>query len=82
MNETIALSDIFLLANVLARKAVSGGDVNIQQLAAAIGAQVVRLTLDSDPDDIHAVIALLDGLNATMDRLARDIGTINTGVVA
>ena len=88
--ETIELSDIFLLANVLARKAISGGDVDIKQLAAAIGKRVVLLTIDSNPNDIHAVVALIDGLSSTMDRLAAEhqaaeleaVTHLNTGTAA
>jgi hypothetical protein len=44
--------------------------VNLVSLSAAISARLAALTPDSNPDDVLAVIALVDKLERTLDRLA------------
>ena len=71
--ETPSLSDAFVIMTALARTVASVGDASLDQLTAQIGARVARLTLHSDPDEIRAIIDMLDGCDAAMARLAADI---------
>jgi hypothetical protein len=44
--------------------------VNIVSLSAAISARADALTPDSSPEDVLAIVALLETIEATLDRLA------------
>jgi hypothetical protein len=44
--------------------------VNMVSLSAAISSRLAALTPESNPDDVLAVIALVDKLERTLDRLA------------
>jgi hypothetical protein len=44
--------------------------INLTSLSAAISARVDVLTPDSPPDDVLAIIGLLETLNSALDRLA------------
>jgi hypothetical protein len=54
--------------------------VNLISLSAAISTRADALTHNSPPDDILAIIDLLETLNGTLDRLALafDVTSINT----
>jgi hypothetical protein len=55
--------------------------VNLTSLSAAISARVDVLTPNSPPDDVLAIIGLLETLEATLDRLALEfepVATIDT----
>lgn len=67
------ISNSFAIMTALARAVTLTDDASLRSLTRQVGARVANLTLDSDPDEIRATIDMLDGLNATMDRLARDI---------
>jgi hypothetical protein len=46
--------------------------VNLVSLGAAVTARVDALTVDSDPNEVLAVIALLETLDDALDRLAME----------
>jgi len=55
--------------------------VNLISLGAAVTARVEGLTVDSSPDDILAIIGLVETLESALDRLAlafEPITSINT----
>jgi hypothetical protein len=54
--------------------------INLTSLSAAITTRVDVLTIDSPPDDILAIIGLLEALDVALDRLALalDVTTIST----
>jgi hypothetical protein len=68
-----SLSDAFVIMTALARTVAPIGDASLSQLTAHIGARVARLTLDSDPDEIRAIVDMLDACDAAMGRLAQAI---------
>jgi hypothetical protein len=56
--------------------------VTLMSLAAAIEARVNALTLDSPPDDVLAIIGLLETLEGTLDRLALAVAPLAINTVA
>jgi hypothetical protein len=61
----------FAIASALAGVVAQTGDSGLIQLAANVSARVQNLTLDSEPGEINAVIAMLETTQFAMDRLAR-----------
>jgi hypothetical protein len=52
--------------------------VNLTSLSAAISARVDALTPNSPPDDVLAIIGLLETLESTLDRLALEFEPIDS----
>jgi hypothetical protein len=67
------LEDAFAVMVALARTVTSIGDASLSQLTAHISARVARLTLDSEPDEVRAVLDMADALDAALGRLSRAI---------
>jgi hypothetical protein len=60
----------FAIASALAGVVAQTGNPGLIQLAANVSTRVQNLTLDSDPDEVRAVIAMLETTQYAMDRLA------------
>ena len=73
-----SISDAFAIMTALARSVAPLGDATMSQLTAQIGARVARITPDSDPDELRAIIEMLNDCDAVMARLAKQIDVINT----
>jgi hypothetical protein len=67
------LEDAFAIMSALARSAPDLGNVGITTLAEHIGKRVARLTLQSDPDEIRAILDMIAAMEGAVDRLAGDI---------
>jgi hypothetical protein len=67
------LDDVFAIMTALAKTVLQTGDTDLKQLTAQVGARVASINLDTSPEDIRSIIAMLDTVNAAMDRVAAEI---------
>jgi hypothetical protein len=76
------VEDAFTIMAALARAVSPLGDASLNQLTAQIGARVARLNLDSDPDDVRAIVDMADALDAALARFAKAIHAEDADVAA
>jgi hypothetical protein len=67
------IDDVFAIMTALAKTVLQTGDTTLKQLTAQVGERVANINIDTSPDDIRAIIAMLDTVEAAMDRLAAEI---------
>jgi hypothetical protein len=68
-----SINDVFAIMSALAGAVKQTGDTSLKQLTAQIGARVANINIDTPPEDIRAIIEMLDTCDAAMDRLAKTI---------
>jgi hypothetical protein len=61
----------FAIAAALAGVVAQTGDTGLIQMTGNVSARTSRFTLDSDPDDVRAVIDMLETCEFHMGRLAK-----------
>ena len=72
-NEQPSINDVIVATTTLLRAVKPIGEASLNELARHVGEHVARLTVDSPIDDVHAVIALADALEARLMAIAAEI---------